>query len=101
MIYEDYLRRYVMSSGPVRLDPKEIREFAASLRNFNTNLASSAINLQGKFNRLGETWQDPAYAKFAEEFSQTMRNLERFSRVADEVVPRLLRTAERAEEVHQ
>ena len=90
-----------MTSGPVILDPREIREFAIKLRIFNSNLASSAIQLQGQFNRLGETWRDPAYAKFTQEFSQTMRNLERFSRIADEVIPRLIKTAEKAEEVHR
>jgi uncharacterized protein YukE len=90
-----------MPSGPVILDPQEIRDFARRLQMFNSDLASSAIQLQGQFNRLGDTWRDPAYAKFAQEFSQTMRNLERFSRIADEVVPRLFKTAERADEVHR
>ncbi len=89
-----------MSNGPVILDPREIRDFAIRLKNFNTDLASSAIQLKGQFNRLGETWRDPAYTKFAQEFSQTMRNLERFSRIADEVVPRLMKTADKADEVH-
>jgi hypothetical protein len=49
---------------------------------------------------LGDTWHDPAYAKFAQEFDQTMKNLQRFRQVADEVIPRLLQTAQRAEDVH-
>lgn len=90
-----------MPSGPVILDPQEIREFAATLKNFNTELVSSAIQLKGRFDRLGATWRDPAYAKFAQEFSGTIKNLERFSRITDQVIPRLIKTAIKAEEVHR
>ncbi len=90
-----------MPSGPVILDPKELRLFASQLKQFNGDLAASSARLQAQFRRLGDTWRDPAYAKFAQEFEQTMRNLQSFQRTSDEVIPRLLDTARRAEEVHR
>ena len=90
-----------MPSGPVILDPKELRQFAGQLKQFNGDLAASSARLQAQFRRLGETWRDPAYAKFAQEFEQTMKDLQRFQRASDEVIPRLLDTARRAEEVHR
>jgi uncharacterized protein YukE len=89
-----------MPSGPVILDPQELRLFAGQLKQFNSDLAANAARLEAQFRRLGETWRDPAYAKFADEFERTMNNLRRFRQISDEVVPRLLKTAERAEAVH-
>lgn len=89
-----------MTSGPVILDPKEIRLFASQLKQFNSELLNNSSRLEGQFHRLGETWRDPAYAKFSDEFTQTMKNLRRFREISDEVIPRLVKTAERAEQVH-
>ena len=90
-----------MPTGPVIIDPKELRLFANQLKQFNSDLNTGSSRLQAQFRQLGDTWRDPAYAKFAQEFEQTMRNLQRFRQVADEVIPRLLKTADRADEVHR
>ncbi len=90
-----------MAGEPVILDPKELRLFAARLKQFNATLSQSSQQLQAQFRELGETWRDPAYAKFAQQFHETMRNLQAFGRVSDETVPRLLKTAEKAESVHR
>ena len=90
-----------MPSGPVIIDPKELRLFVNQLKQFNSELLTSSTRIQAQFRQLGDTWRDPAYAKFAQEFEQTMRNLQRFRQVADEVIPKLLHTAERAEDVHR
>ena len=90
-----------MSGGPVNLVPQDLRTFASQLKQFNSDLAGSSARLQAQFRRLGETWRDPAYAKFAQEFEQTMKNLQRFRQTSDEVVPRLPHTAQKAEEVHR
>lgn len=90
-----------MSAESVILDPKELRLFASRLKQFNITLSQSSQQLHAQFKQLGETWRDPAYAKFAQQFQETMRNLQAFERVADETVPRLLKTAEKAESVHR
>jgi WXG100 family type VII secretion target len=89
-----------MASGPVIINPREVRRFASQLKQFTAELSAGGSRLHAQFKQLGETWRDPAYVKFAEEFTQTMKNLQRFSRVAEEVHPRLVKTAERAEAVH-
>ena len=90
-----------MSNTPVIIDPQELRAFAGQLHRFNAELAVSSARLNSQFRELGETWRDPAYAKFASEFEQLMKHLQHFRQVSDEVVPRLQRTAERAESVHR
>jgi uncharacterized protein YukE len=89
-----------MPGGPVILDPHELELFASRLKQFNTDLAVASARIEAQFRRLGETWRDPAYGKFALEFEQTVKNLRRFREVSDEVVPRLLKTAQRARDVH-
>lgn len=78
----------------VGIDSEEVRLFASRLRQFNDKLADDAAWLQAQFRRLGETWRDPQYARFAQEFNQTMRNLDRFRRASEEVIPRLARLAD-------
>ena len=90
-----------MAETPVRLSPKEIRLFASLLTQFNTNLNADTKKLRAQFKRLGETWRDPAYQKFSDAFMQTMNNLERFQRIADETIPELRSLADRADDVHR
>lgn len=80
------------------VDPNELRRFANDLKRFNTELSRSMTALQARFNALGDTWRDQEQARFAEEFEQALRVLARFSKVADEQIPFLLRKADRAEE---
>ena len=90
-----------MPSGRVSADPQEMRRFANSLKEFNSLLSESIGKLNGQFRSLGETWRDPAYAKFAQEFESTLNELRRFEKVASEVIPNLQRTADRIDEVHR
>jgi uncharacterized protein YukE len=90
-----------MSTNPVIIDPKDLREFVSQLKRFNQELSTGTRRLQYNFRQLGQTWRDPAYQRFSQEFDQTMRMLERFNQVSEEVIPRLLSTAERAESVHK
>jgi hypothetical protein len=61
--------------------------------------SSKIINAQ--FKQLGETWEDPAYGKFVNEFTQMMTNIRRFIVVSDPVIPNLLRLADRVDQVHR
>ena len=54
--------------------------------------------LNGEFSRLAETWRDQEHQKFAQEYQQTMRVIERFLQTADQHIPFLLRKADRADE---
>jgi len=90
-----------MSQGPVIIDPVALRQFISQLKSFNSELGSRSAQLEGQFKALGDTWRDPAYAKFAQEFEQTMKNIRRFQQVAEGVIPQLTQKAQRAEDVHR
>jgi len=85
-------------SQRVDVTPEELRRFAGSLKQFDAELQSSMARLQAQFHRLGDTWRDQEHIRFAREFEQTMRVLQRFIQVAEAHIPFLLRKAEAAEE---
>ena len=80
------------------MDPAEVRRFAHDLRRFNTDLRAQLTSLHARFQALGETWQDQEHAKFADEFSTTLKILMRFCEASNRHVPHLLRKAERIDE---
>jgi len=76
-------------------NPEDLERFAQELKRFNEQLTESRKRLQGQFNRLGDTWRDQEHQKFAREFEETMRVLERFRRSSDQQIPFLKRKAQR------
>lgn len=88
-------------TGPIRIDPKEIRRFVTLLNKFNSELASKRKILNAQYKKLGETWQDPQYKKFESEFSSTMARLEQFERSANEIIPELINLAKRVDDVYK
>ncbi len=79
------------------VDPEELRAFAASLRRFVGALNGEMTSIQGRMASLGQTWRDQEHDKFAAEFDETMRALQRFTRAAEVHVPFLMRKAEAVE----
>lgn len=80
------------------VDPAEIRRFANSLRNFNTDLAGQMQAMHSQLVGLSQTWRDREHDKFAQEFEETMRVVGRFIEATEQHIPFLLRKADRAEE---
>jgi WXG100 family type VII secretion target len=80
------------------VDPNELRRFAADLKKFNVDVQTQMARLAASLGSLQQTWRDQEQAKFAEEFEQTMRSLQRFLKVSEEFVPFLARKAERIED---
>lgn len=78
--------------------PEELEHFARELKQFTTQLRDSTARLQGQFTGLGDTWRDQEQQKFAQEFQQTMRVLQQFTRSADQQIPFLQRKAQRIRE---
>ncbi len=83
------------------VDPEELRQFARSLKKFNTELRDRATSLGNQLSALGATWRDQEHKKFVEQFEQHMRNLARFTEASELYVPYLLRKAEHVEEYLQ
>jgi len=73
--------------------PEELERFATELRQFNQQLRDSTSRLQGGFRRVGDTWRDQEHQKFAVEFEQTMRVLQRFVQSSEQQIPFLQRKA--------
>ena len=78
----------------VHANPEELQRFARNLKQFNEQLRQSMAQLNGQFNQLGGTWQDQKHQKFAQEFQQTVKVLERFLQTTDQHIPFLLKEAE-------
>ena len=83
------------------VNPEELERFARELKQFNSELREKTKRLQGQFRQLDQTWRDQEHQKFAREFEQTMRVIQRFTQMADSHIPFLLRKAQRAKEYLQ
>lgn len=80
------------------VNPEELRRFALTLKEFNSELLGRMSSLSSRLNALSNTWRDQENAKFSEEFAQHMKVLARFIEANNEHIPYLLRKAERIEE---
>jgi uncharacterized protein YukE len=76
------------------VDPEELRRFARNLQRFNTELQDKVTTLGAQMASLAKTWRDQEHKKFSEEFEQQIRVLSRFTDMAEQHVPYLLRKAE-------
>jgi uncharacterized protein YukE len=80
------------------VDPEELRRFASDLKRFNTDVQAQITQIQRRFVKLGETWQDQEQAKFAETFEKMIGTLTKFVEVSDRHIPFLLRKAQKIQD---
>jgi len=83
------------------VDPAELRRFAAELRKFNLDMQGGITTVHARLNTLQQTWRDQEQQKFAEEFEQTIKVLQRLLKASEEHIPFLLRKADRIDEYLQ
>ncbi len=83
------------------VDPGELRQFAHSLKKFNTELEERLAALAAQLQSLGATWRDQEYKRFAEEFEEQFKAIGRYVEATSHYAPFLLRKAERIEEYLQ
>jgi uncharacterized protein YukE len=83
------------------VDPAELRRFAHSLKQFNSELRDRLATLHGQLVGLSDTWRDQEHERFVQAFEQTMHVLAGFLEAADQHIPFLLRKAERVEQYLQ
>jgi uncharacterized FlaG/YvyC family protein len=57
--------------------------------------------VHSRLNTLQQTWRDQEQQKFAEEFEQTIKVLQRLLKASEEHIPFLLRKADRIDEYLQ
>ncbi|CAK8724362.1 MAG: putative conserved protein YukE [Candidatus Electronema aureum] len=78
------------------VDPEELARFSHNLKQFNMQLRQSMGQLNGQFNALGQTWRDQEHQKFAQEYQQTVKQIERFLQISEQHIPFLQKKAQRA-----
>ena len=83
------------------VDPDELRQFARSLKKFNTDLRDRVASISNQLIALGGTWRDQEHKRFAQQFDEHMKIIARFLEVSDRHVPYLLRKAEQIDEYLQ
>ncbi|MGB7344028.1 MAG: WXG100 family type VII secretion target [Pirellulaceae bacterium] len=76
------------------VDPEHLRQFAGQLHRFAEELKQRSTALASQMNQLEQTWRDEQQRKFAEEFSDQMRQLSRLIKSTEQHVPYLMRKAE-------
>lgn len=83
------------------VDPEELRQFARSLKKFNTELRSRLQHLSHQLSALGTTWRDQEHKKFCGKFDEQSKVILRFLEASDSHVPYLLRKADQIDEYLQ
>jgi uncharacterized protein YukE len=83
------------------VDPLELRRFAHQLKQFNSELEERLTTLAAQLHALSATSRDQEQKKFADEFEQHLKLINRSIEATNEYAPFLLRKAERIEEYLQ
>jgi uncharacterized protein YukE len=83
------------------VDPAELRRFAHQLKQFNAELEERLTTLASQMHALSATWRDQEQKKFADEFEQHLKLINRSIEATNQYAPFLLRKAERIEEYLQ
>ena len=83
------------------VDPDDVRQFAISLKKFNSELRERLTSLNNQLRALGTTWRDQEHKRFVEQFESHTKNLARFVEANDSHIRYLVRKAEQIEEYLQ
>lgn len=83
------------------VDPDELRQFARTLKKFNTELRDRTAQLNNHLGALATTWRDQEQKKFAQQFDDHAKIIARFLEVSDRHVPYLMRKADQIDEYLQ
>lgn len=80
------------------VDPEQLRHFAANLKVFAEELQQRSASLTAQMNQLEHSWRDQQQRKFAAEFEDQMRQMQRLIEATRGHVPYLLRKAEQIDQ---
>lgn len=87
-----------MLDGQVMVRPEDLRKFIGELKQFTSRLNNDSNRLHAQFKRLGETWRDQEYMRFAQEFQQATKVFNKFNEESDRYITYLNKKTEAAEE---
>ena len=87
-------------STKVEADAPEMERFAGELMRFNHELWNLMQRLNSQFDRLGESWRDPAYQQFSREIAQTTGSMRQLMSASEQYSAFLRKKSERIRAVH-
>jgi uncharacterized protein YukE len=76
------------------VDPEQLRQFAAMLKRYSQQVRDSTTSLLQAQARLADSWRDQEQNKFAEEFEEQVKLVNKLLEATDKHVPYLLKKAE-------
>ncbi len=80
---------------------EDIEKFSRELESFNAQLQENMQRLNVYYSRMNETWQDPAFIRFSQEYEQTIHMLKTFLRDAELQIPPLRKRAAKLREIDE
>ncbi len=83
------------------VEPDQLRQFAAMLKRYTQQVRESTTGLQQAQARLAETWRDQEHRKFAEEFDEQIKLVNKLLESSEKHIPYLLKKAEIIDEYLQ
>ena len=83
------------------VDPEQLRQFAAMLKRYGQQVRDSTSTLLQAQARLADSWRDQEHYKFAEEFEEQVKLVQKLLESTDKHVPYLLKKAEIIEQYLQ
>ena len=87
-------------SDHVQLSPDELDAFASRLARLNDQTRGMVQEQAALIARLADSWKDPAFQRFADEFHATTKILRQHGEQLEFYVPKLRQLAERGRNVH-
>ncbi|MGI8483748.1 MAG: hypothetical protein ACR2OU_05755 [Thermomicrobiales bacterium] len=78
----------------VKVNLEDLERFTKELDQFNVRAEAMLKELNFRFNRVGETWKDAEHQRFAQEFKDSSKNLERFIVSSQKHIPVLRKRVE-------
>lgn len=80
------------------VDPDELRQFARSLKKFNTEIRDKLARLNHELQALGSTWRDQEHKRFTQQYEEHTKIVLRFLEMSDHHIPYLVRKADQIDE---
>ena len=87
-----------MEMQGAKIITEELHNFVTNLQRFNKECEEETDIVYGKAKMLGETWRDPSYDKFIEEFDRAVQGMRDFVEASNQHIPYLQRKIQEAEE---
>ena len=83
------------------VDPEQLRQFAGMLKRYTQQVRESTATLTQAQARLADSWRDQEHRKFAEEFEEQVKLVNKLLEASEQHIPYLLKKAEIIDEYLQ